>query len=161
MIDFLVDTDSTLAYQVVSIADMYGPTKTDLNLEMIVVSAETRRGGDMVNELRAANGLNQLDVHCIELVELESDHADKELKVSSSNQRMDLLGSKLKAAEVISTTVLNSVLSTFPFRNINRMTIPDKTPPGPGPLRNRSDRGHRLWKERHDEAVVCDGRQSH
>lgn len=41
------------------------------------------------------------------------------------------------------------------------MTIPDKTPSGLDPLRNRSDRGHRLWEERHDEAVVCDGRQSH
>lgn len=96
VIDFLVDTDSTLTYEVVPISDPFGPTKSDPELDMIVVSAETKRGGEKVNELRAANGLNELDIHCIELVELESEDADKELKVSSSNQRMDLLGSKLK-----------------------------------------------------------------
>lgn len=98
--DFLLDIDSSLTYEVVPIADPFGPTKSDPNLDMIVVSAETKRGGEKVNELRAANGLNQLDIYCIELVEIESDDADKELKVSSSNQRMDLLGSKLKEPEV-------------------------------------------------------------
>lgn len=96
MTDFLVDTDSTLTYEVVPISDPFGPTKSDPLLDMIVVSAETKRGGEKVNELRVANGLNELDIHCIELVELENEDADKELKVSSSNQRMDLLGSKLK-----------------------------------------------------------------
>lgn len=101
MQEFLLDIDNTLTYQIESIADAFGPTKSDDNLQMIVVSEETRRGGEYVNALRAKNGLSQLDIHVIELVEIESlTVADKELKVSSSNQRMDLLGSKLKAPEV-------------------------------------------------------------
>lgn len=98
--NFLLDIDPSLVYEVVPIADPFGPTKTDPNLDMIVVSSETKRGGEKVNELRAANGLNQLDIYCIELVELESEDADKEVKVSSSNQRMDLLGARLKQPEV-------------------------------------------------------------
>lgn len=98
--DFLVDIDSTLMYEVVPINDPFGPTKCDPNLDMIVVSAETKRGGEKVNELRAAKGLNQLEVCCIDLMEGDKDFADKELKVSSSNQRMDLLGSKLRRPEV-------------------------------------------------------------
>lgn len=98
--NFLLDIDPSLVYEVVPIADPFGPTKSDPNLDMIVVSSETKRGGEKVNELRAANGLNQLDIYCIELVELESEDADKEVKVSSSNQRMDLLGARLKQPEV-------------------------------------------------------------
>lgn len=98
--NFLLDIDPSLIYEVVPISDPFGPTKSDPNLDMIVVSSETKRGGEKVNELRGANGLNQLDIYCIELVELESEDADKELKVSSSNQRMDLLGARLKQPEV-------------------------------------------------------------
>lgn len=63
---------------------------------MIVVSTETARGGAKVNELRTKNGLNQLEVHTIELLDDESTVDDKEDKISSSNQRMDLLGTRLK-----------------------------------------------------------------
>lgn len=67
-----------------------------VELKLIVVSQETLRGGNKVNELRAANGLNELAVHCIELVELERDSSLKEIKISSSNQRMDLLGTRFR-----------------------------------------------------------------
>lgn len=76
-----------------------------------MVSEETKRGGDYVNKLRAENGLSQLDMHIIELVEIEKDVADKEQKISSSNQRMDLLGSKLKPVEV--------KLRVWPLRRYN------------------------------------------
>lgn len=65
-------------------------------LKLIVVSQETMRGGNKVNELRVANGLNELAIHCIELVELERDSEFKEIKISSSNQRMDLLGTRIR-----------------------------------------------------------------
>lgn len=67
------------------------------------------RGGQKVNELRAASGLNELAVHCIELVELESDSAFKEIKISSSNQRMDLLGTRIRAA------LPNATLPKLPY----------------------------------------------
>lgn len=63
---------------------------------MIIVSTETLRGGEKVNEVRAQNGLSELKIHCIDLIELEPDTNIKELKISSSNQRMDLLGTQLK-----------------------------------------------------------------
>lgn len=93
---FLSEIDSTLEYDVVPISDPFGPTQTDPNMDMIVVSAETLRGGHKVNELRAAKGLKQLDIFCIEMVEDFSDDGVKELKVSSSNTRIDLLGTRIK-----------------------------------------------------------------
>lgn len=62
---------------------------------MIIVSAETKRGGEKVNELRKSSGLRELKIHCIDLVEFEPDNDVKELKVSSTNTRMDLLGTRL------------------------------------------------------------------
>ena len=70
--DFLEDIDSTLMYDVVPINDMYGPTKSDPSFEMIVVSEETKRGGDKVNEMRVKNNLNKLDVHIIKLISDEN-----------------------------------------------------------------------------------------
>lgn len=53
------------------------------------------RGGEKVNELRRNNGLRELKIHCIDLVEFEPDNDVKESKVSSTNTRMDLLGTRL------------------------------------------------------------------
>lgn len=60
------------------------------------MSAETLRGGEKVNEVRASAGLKPLQIHCIKLIELETNEEGKETKVSSSNQRMDLLGTRLR-----------------------------------------------------------------
>lgn len=94
--DFLTDIDDSLKYEIVPIQDPFGPTKSDPDMQAIVVSAETYKGGLKVNELRVQNKLNELNIHCIKLVELESDCTDKEYKVSSSNQRMDLLGGQIR-----------------------------------------------------------------
>lgn len=65
---------------------------------MIIVSKETLRGGEKVNELRAAQNLNNLKIHCIDLIEQDTSslESNKELKISSSNRRMDLLGTRLR-----------------------------------------------------------------
>lgn len=63
---------------------------------MIIVSSETLSGGEKVNEVRQANGLKPLQIHCIDLVELETNEEAKETKISSSNQRLDLLGTRLR-----------------------------------------------------------------
>lgn len=60
------------------------------------MSAETFKGGEKVNEKRKANHLHELKVTCIEMIELETNEEGKEKKISSSNQRMDLLGTRLK-----------------------------------------------------------------
>ncbi|EGI69332.1 PREDICTED: bifunctional coenzyme A synthase [Acromyrmex echinatior] len=94
--DFLEDVDSSLSYNVVPINDIYGPTKEDPTLEMIVVSEETKRGGDKINELRLQKDLNKLDMHVVELAGDEDHEEHEEAKISSSNRRMRLLGTRLK-----------------------------------------------------------------
>lgn len=83
-------------YDVVPINDMYGPTKSDPSFEMIVVSEETKRGGDKVNEMRVKNNLNKLDIHIVKLISDENHRNHEESKVSSSNHRIRLLGTRLR-----------------------------------------------------------------
>lgn len=52
-----------------------------------------------MNEIRKNNNLPELKIHCIDLIELETNEEGKERKVSSSNKRLDLLGTRLKEPE--------------------------------------------------------------
>lgn len=94
--EFLEDVDSSIEYNVVPITDMYGPTKEDPSLEMLVVSQETQRGGDKVNELRLQKDLSKLDIHVVELAADECHNNHEEEKISSSNHRIRLLGTRLQ-----------------------------------------------------------------
>lgn len=67
------------------------------------------RGGEKVNEIRLAAGLKPLKIHCIDLIELETNDEGKETKVSSSNYRMDLLGNRLREP------VLKPNLPNYPY----------------------------------------------
>lgn len=49
-----------------------------------------------MNEVRALESLSQLRIHCIDVIEIDTKEEAKELKVSSSNRRLDLLGTRLK-----------------------------------------------------------------
>ncbi|KAJ9591691.1 hypothetical protein L9F63_001778 [Diploptera punctata] len=100
--DFLEDIDSSLQYDVVPIYDPFGPTKEDPTFELIVVSAETYKGGLKVNEIRQKNGLSPLEIHAVDLLSAiaeQIDDEEEEDKISSSNQRMRLLGTRLKTPE--------------------------------------------------------------
>lgn len=92
--EFLNDIDDTLSYEVVPIQDPFGPTATDPNLDLIVVSDETLKGGYKVNEIRKEKNFRELAIHSIPLVEIKEVLKEKEQKVSSSNQRMDMLGTQ-------------------------------------------------------------------
>lgn len=94
--EFLNDIDSTLTYEIVPIQDPFGPTATDPDLDLIVVSSETMRGGEKVNEIRRGKNFRELEIYSIPLVEIKQVLKEKEKKVSSSNQRMDILGSQFK-----------------------------------------------------------------
>lgn len=98
--EFLNDIDNTLVYEVVPIQDPFGPTRTDPQMDLIIVSAETLRGGEKVNEIRKNGGLNPLDIHCIQMIEVDCSNQHKENKISSGNSRMDMLGTRLKQPEV-------------------------------------------------------------
>ncbi|CAD7082506.1 unnamed protein product [Hermetia illucens] len=94
--EFLEDVDNTLQYEVVPIEDFMGPTRTDPDMDLLVVSAETHRSGQKINEIRMANGLKPLDIYTIPLYEGDVDETHKEKKVSSSNYRMDVLGVRIR-----------------------------------------------------------------
>lgn len=50
VMNFLKDVCPELQYNVVPISDPFGPAITDPTMELIVVSAETLRGGLKINE---------------------------------------------------------------------------------------------------------------
>jgi phosphopantetheine adenylyltransferase len=80
----------SVAYQIVPIEDPFGPSITDTNLQCIVVSKETERGGQSVNKRRVENGLNSIHVDVVDLVGPED--SDESHKVSSTGLRNKVLG---------------------------------------------------------------------
>ncbi|XP_049873172.1 bifunctional coenzyme A synthase isoform X2 [Pectinophora gossypiella] len=98
VLNFLKDVNPDLEYNVLPIQDVYGPTKDDPKFQLLVVSEETVRGAQKVNEKRRENGVSPLEVHVIGLTEdqYEKRSQEEEVKVSSSNQRMRMLGTTLR-----------------------------------------------------------------
>ncbi|KAJ8731258.1 hypothetical protein PYW07_004422 [Mythimna separata] len=98
VLNFLKDINPDLEYNVFPLKDLYGPTKDDPKYQLIIVSEETAKGATKINEKRKENGLQPMDVHVIGLVQdvRAQDSQEEEGKISSSNQRMRLLGTMLK-----------------------------------------------------------------
>lgn len=61
--------DPALEIEYVAISDPYGPTITDMLISALVVSAETRRGGQEVNKMRKELGWPPLEVFEIDVLE--------------------------------------------------------------------------------------------
>lgn len=59
--EFLEDVKPSLCYDIVPLADPFGPSITDPNLQCLVVSEETRRGGEAVNRKRLENVIPMLE----------------------------------------------------------------------------------------------------
>ncbi|KAK7006498.1 hypothetical protein SK128_008536, partial [Halocaridina rubra] len=98
--ELLQDIDPTVEYNVVQILDPMGPARWDAKLELIVASAETKKGVTLINDTRKEDGLNVLNSHVIDLVNNECRaSAEEEEKISSSSMRMRLLGSLIKPIE--------------------------------------------------------------
>ncbi|XP_066303045.1 bifunctional coenzyme A synthase-like [Branchiostoma lanceolatum] len=93
---FLRETKPTMETDVVPISDPLGPAGWNPDIQAIVVSTETKKGADFVNETRKKKGLNELAVHIIDLVPEPSPSSSEESKVSSSNVRQRLLGTLLR-----------------------------------------------------------------
>jgi len=95
--------------EVVEINDPIGPAGTDKDLNCIVVSKETEKGGFYVNEARKKLKLQPLIVHTIGqglLVKKDvmSDKILKESKVSSSTLRYESLGTYRKSSSKLTTS---------------------------------------------------------
>ncbi|XP_057270115.1 bifunctional coenzyme A synthase [Pezoporus wallicus] len=94
--EFLEDVKPSLRYDIVRLIDPYGPSVTDPDLQCLVVSQESRRGGEAVNQLRLENGLPALALYEILLMQ-DPDHSEnEEEKISSSSLRHRLLGTLLR-----------------------------------------------------------------
>lgn len=52
VVQFIETVKPQIGHRVVPITDMFGPTITDPDLQCIVVSDETKKGGDIVNQER-------------------------------------------------------------------------------------------------------------
>ncbi|KAG5519602.1 hypothetical protein PMAC_001757 [Pneumocystis sp. 'macacae'] len=70
------------------IYDIYGATITDKDIEAIVVSEETRKGGEMVNEERLRRNMKALDLFCIKVI---PDIEGSDLKLSSMSIREKMI----------------------------------------------------------------------
>uniref|UniRef100_A0A6Q2WZ40 Bifunctional coenzyme A synthase n=1 Tax=Esox lucius TaxID=8010 RepID=A0A6Q2WZ40_ESOLU len=93
--EFLQDVKPSLQYEIVPLSDPFGPSIIDAQLECIVVSEETRKGGEAVNKKRLENGLPGLVLHEIQLLK-DAHHTEiEEEKISSSSLRSRLLGTLL------------------------------------------------------------------
>ena len=89
LVDFFHLIHPELRVEIEPIEDPFGPSTRVENLQAIIVSPETVRGGDKVNQVRAEKGLSQLEVLVIEFVgnnEAELG-ADEQQKLSSSALR--------------------------------------------------------------------------
>ncbi|PIK62538.1 putative bifunctional coenzyme A synthase-like [Apostichopus japonicus] len=95
--EFLHDVKPWVAHKdiIVPITDPFGPSITEADMGCIVVSQETRKGGAAVNKRRLEKDLNELDIHEIQIISDDHHGAHEEDKISSSSQRMRLLGSLL------------------------------------------------------------------
>ncbi|XP_062363802.1 bifunctional coenzyme A synthase [Cinclus cinclus] len=94
--EFLEDVKPSLCYDIVPLADPFGPSITDPDLQCLVVSEETRRGGEAVNRKRLENGLPELALHEIQLMKDPNRSQNEEEKISSSSLRQRLLGTLLQ-----------------------------------------------------------------
>ncbi|XP_064895375.1 bifunctional coenzyme A synthase isoform X1 [Columba livia] len=94
--EFLEDVKPSLRYDIVPLVDPYGPAITDPNLQCLVVSEETRKGGEAVNKKRLENGLPELALYEILLVKDPEHSQNEEEKISSSSLRQRLLGTLLR-----------------------------------------------------------------
>lgn len=92
VVQFIETVKPQIGHRVVPITDMFGPTITDPDLQCIVVSDETKKGGDIVNQERQKKGYSALDVYVIDLVQDQCHGQFEEAKISSSSLRKRLLG---------------------------------------------------------------------
>ncbi|XP_070712307.1 bifunctional coenzyme A synthase-like isoform X1 [Pempheris klunzingeri] len=93
--EFLQDIKPSLQVEIVPLDDPFGVSVVDPLLRCIVVSEETRKGGEAVNKKRIENGLPALVLHEIQLLKDAHHTETEEEKISSSSLRSRLLGTLL------------------------------------------------------------------
>ncbi|KAL8624119.1 hypothetical protein ACOMHN_036122 [Nucella lapillus] len=96
VVEFISDVKPSIEVDPVCISDVYGPTVQVPEYQCLVVSQETLKGAAMVNEEREKRGMKKLEVVVVDLIEDTCHAPEEEEKVSSSSQRLRLLGTLLR-----------------------------------------------------------------
>jgi phosphopantetheine adenylyltransferase len=71
------------AIRISELLDPYGPSTAVPEIEALVISEETRRGGESVNKIRVEKGMNPADLICVPVIQAR----DGKEKVSSTQRR--------------------------------------------------------------------------
>lgn len=100
-----IDADSTLQFDIQEISDPVGPAGVLEDLDAIIVSDETKSGGDYVNKIRQDKNLNLLKIHsCPVLLDssqavANSESSENSEEPASKKQKMSDFNSKLAKFE--------------------------------------------------------------
>lgn len=86
VIEFIRMLKPQLNVEIIPLHDVCGPTGTVPEIECLIVSRETVKGGDIVNKTRAERGLSQLDIVVVNVLGGDEDDGWKE-KLSSTEVR--------------------------------------------------------------------------
>ncbi|KAG5981278.1 hypothetical protein E4U55_003117 [Claviceps digitariae] len=78
--------NSSILVRCVDFHDLYGPTVKEEAIEALVVSGETRSGGDLVNQKRRSQGWSMLDVYEIDVLDARLDAAHGDEKQEAVNK---------------------------------------------------------------------------
>ncbi|KAI1500216.1 cytidylyltransferase [Biscogniauxia marginata] len=90
--------NDTIAIQCVVIQDAFGPTITAENMDVLVVSGETRSGGDAVNERRKELGWHSLEIFEVDVLDAE-EFADDTTRSQSFATKISSTAIRRKKAE--------------------------------------------------------------
>jgi len=87
-----------ITLECVEIQDPYGPTITDKSVTALVVSAETRSGGQAVNEKRKEKGWKELEIFEVDVLDAE-DHEDSPPKTEEFASKISSTAIRKRKAE--------------------------------------------------------------
>ena len=96
VMNFLKVINPILNVKIVPISDPIGPSGTESDLDLLIVSQETVSGIQSINNVRSESCLTELESYSIDLV-FPIENNDK---ISSSNKRKDLIGNLLRRESV-------------------------------------------------------------
>lgn len=86
VVDFLNTFKPSLKIEIIPLKDVCGPTGTVPEIQALVVSRETIKGGETVNKTRKERGMSTLDIYVVNVLGGKEDDGWKE-KMSSTDIR--------------------------------------------------------------------------
>ncbi|KAI1078978.1 hypothetical protein F5B20DRAFT_188048 [Whalleya microplaca] len=91
--------EDTIEVQCVVIQDAYGPTITSENMDALVVSGETRAGGNAVNDRRKELGWKVLEIFEVDVLDADEEITDKPAKTQDFATKISSTAIRKQKAE--------------------------------------------------------------